>query len=210
MADYYQDIEEMSRYARHSISALEGITTLDPLVGRLRDDQSALLVELEAALSQRQSSASTRAQRVKDQREASEATQSTLSALFTTLESAEANGSVFDFKAFFPTRRRKDIGLSIADRLASVRRCLTALQLYPSVPGAKEWTEKLTELEARFSQSIDTASSSSQKSTEDIRVFQSLRQQWRRRYLACKRGVEAVLLLSNRENELKSFFLDLK
>ena len=60
-----------------------------------------------------------------------------------------------------------------------------------------------------LSQNADAASTSSQKYTEDVRAYQTLRLQWQRSYKACKRGVEAVMLLAERESELKFFLMDL-
>jgi len=38
----------------------------------------------------------------------------------------------------------------------------------------------------------------------------ALRPQWRQTYLACKRGMESVLLLEGRQDEFKALFLDLQ
>jgi hypothetical protein len=57
---------------------------------------------------------------------------------------------------------------------------------------------------------VSTTSGGNSSKRIDVKAFDQVRRQWKRHYVACKRGMEAVLLLAGRELELKGLFLDLQ
>jgi hypothetical protein len=210
MSDRYADIQEMSRYGNHFVSAAANYLSLDPFVGTLANGQQALLDQVAGLSTMKQGSTSTFVMSRKDQRALSEQARSLLDSLFSDLEAAQKKGIAFDFSTFFPTRTRRSIGKSIADRQAAVTRCINGLALYPQIPDAAGWKTNLEDLQKQFSGVVSSTSGSDSSKRSDVKAFEQLRRQWKRHYLACKRGMEAVLLLAGRELELKGLFLDLQ
>jgi hypothetical protein len=210
MADRYHDIQEMARYSKHFIAAADPYTALDPYVVTLITKHQAVIDGLEALLARKQTSVSGWKMSLKDQRALSEEARVALDALFADLESSERKGIAFDFAAFFPNQVRKDIGDSIADRQASVDRCVNALKLYPGVQDGTAHASKLGDIQTRFNAAVKKASSGSSGKSVDEKSFQQVRRRWKRSYLSCKRGMESVLIEAERESELSGLFLDLQ
>lgn len=210
MSDRYIDIEEMVRYGEYFRDAASHYVSLDPFVSTLIRSQQTLLEELAGLLPQKQGSTSGFIMSHQEQRTLSEEVRVQLSCLYTDLKSAQKKGIAFDFTTFFPSKTEGDIGRSIADRKAAVNRCITGLKLYPQVPDATGWLETLTALQNRFTSTISTTTSKDSSKVMDNQSFQKLRRRWKRSYLACKRGMAAVLILAERESELASVFYDLQ
>jgi hypothetical protein len=209
MSDDYIDIQEMQTHSATFLAAAANYSGPSPMPAYLIASHKPVLDQIVALIQRKVASKSDYHSSHTSRRSVADEVSQQLRLLHGELKTAEAKGQVTNFLAYFPSGRLSDIGGSIADRKASLERCLTALDSSPGFSGQKEWKESLSALAEKFSTAVDETSRKDLSKWSDDKEFTELRRTWKRNWLACKRGMEATLLLEGKESELPAYFPDL-